>query len=174
MNGTHNLGQSLSATRRPNLHNSYFFINKLFKHLPLDLNLCPVINNELLIRMLLYEPPEGLFPDTKIQGCLFNCECIFLPPRQRNVFSYNHICKSSCQKICSNTENRDFLLRNIKLLCQPLFLYNQQLLFYRQTELHYLFFMIHDDFLYFNKYATYFVHLFHDFLNMLKEKEPRL
>ena len=138
MNGTLNLGQSLSASRRPNLHNSYFFINKLFKHLPLDLNLCPVINNELLIRMLLYEPPEGLFPDTKIQGCLFYRECVLLPPRQRNVFSYYHSCKSSCQKICSNTENRDFLLRNIKLLCQPLFLYNQQLLFYRQTELHYL------------------------------------
>lgn len=121
--------------------------------------------------MLLYEPPEGLLPDAKIQGCLFYRECVLLPPRQRNVFSYYHSCKSSCQKICSNTENRDFLLRNIKLLCQPLFLYNQQLLFYRQTELHYLFFMIHDDFLYFNKYATYFVHLFHDFLNMLKEKE---
>lgn len=76
--------------------------------------------------MLLYEPPEGLFPDSKIQGCLFYGERVFLPPRQRNVFSYNHICKSSCQKICSNTENRDFLLCNLKLLCQPLVLYNQQ------------------------------------------------
>lgn len=126
MNGTHNLGLSPSANLRPNLHNSYFFINKLFKHLSFDLNLCPVINNELLIRMLLYEPPEGLFPDTKIQGCLFYRERIFLPPRQRNVFSYYHIRKSSCQKICSNTENRDFLLRNMNLLCQPLVLYSQQ------------------------------------------------
>lgn len=126
MNGTLNLGQSLYATRRPNLHNSYFFINKPFKHLSFDLNLCPVINNELLILMLLYEPPEGLFPDTKIQGCLFYRECVLLPPRQRNVFSYYHIRKSSCQKICSNTENRDFLLCNLKLLCQPLVLYNQQ------------------------------------------------
>lgn len=132
MNGTLNLGRSLSVGLRPNLHNSYFFINKLFKHLSFDLNLCPVINNELLILMLLYEPPEGLFPDSKIQGCLFNCEGVFLPPRQRNVFSYNHIRKSSCQKICSNTENRDFLRCKTKLLCQPLVLYNQQYSFSMQ------------------------------------------
>ena len=163
MNGTLNLGRSLSVGLRPNLHNSYFFINKLFKHFSFDLNLCPVINNELLILMLLYEPPEGLFPDAKIQGRLFNCEGVFLPPRQRNVFSYHHIRKSSCQKICSNTENRDFLLRNMKLLCQPLTLYSQQYLFYRQTELHYLFFMIHDDFFQFNKHEFCFVHLCHDF-----------